>query len=372
MGNARRRLCCCGSPTTVDSACSMSGCEQSCTDGTGMELFDTPSGGTSTFAIDSVAGRSAPCYRMTSNQSGSPGVYSVVVFEDAIPYSLCSLSDLTICGEWLNSTVGNSLRIWPCLVQDGEVFVSPPPGVGNAYTNVTSTTSWTQVAGDLIQSDRLGYQKVTAYGSGTLTLSGYLDLTASASQAQIGFLVYSDGDTGVDYRAWLDNVCVQWDFLCSDGGCLPCRTDVLIECSTDFMTGLTGDCDKIQTVANTLLSGGVTVSHTRPWADSVGRVTWNYTGTEAVTGGSVSIDISLTCDAVAGGWLLNLIFGYTPTGLSQAHRTWAVSTAMADFTDCDTPFHPDSIDEHAGTDCMDSYNCCPTYADPADMTITPL
>lgn len=337
-----------------------------------MSLDSTPSGGTSTFAIDSVAGRTAPCYRLTSNQSGSAGVWSVVVFDDAIP-SLCSLVTLSICGEWLNSTVGNSLRIWPCLVQAGNVFVEPPPppGSGNAYTNVSSVSSWTAVTRNVIQSSRLGFLQVTVYGSGTLTLSGGVDLS---TDAQIGFLVYSDGDQDVPYRTWVDNVCVQWAFSCPVAECLPCREDLLIECSSDLVTGLSGDCAKIQTVVNTLFSGGVTVSSPLSYSDSVGRQDWQYLGTESVTGGDVEIDVNLTCDAVGGGWLMNIILNYTPTGGGSATEIlWLVVDLGDDFADCETTFHVDSIANHHEADCGSAGYCCPSgYADTTDLTITPL
>jgi len=298
------------------------------------------------------------------------------VFEDSIPYSLCSLSALSVCGEFLNSTVGNSLRVWPCLLQDGEVYVSPPPapGGGNAYENVTSTTSWTGVTRDIIQSYRLGYQKVTAYGLGTLTLGDGIDLTYTAPATQIGFLVYSDGDAGIDFETWIDNVCVQWDFSCPVAECLPCHEDILIECASDLVTGLSGDCAKIQTVVNTLFSGGVTVSSPLSYSDSVGRQDWQYLGTESVTGGTVGIEVNLTCDAVGGGWLLNIILDYTPTGGGSATEIlWLVVDLGDDFSDCETTFHVDSIANHYEADCGSAGYCCPSgYADTTDLTITPL
>lgn len=218
--------CCCGDPTGVDTACGVSGCTQLSTNGTGMNLNATPSGGTSSLVSPGSHGRPANGFTLQSTQSvGSSGTYSVIVFDDPLEKDYQCVSNLVLCAEFLNTNVSNSLRVWPCLVQGSDVFV-----LSSGYTSITSTTQWKRVTGTFTALSR--GDKVTAYNASSITTASTDPATTGTTYA--GFLIQARGSESVQYDAYFDNACLTVT--------LPCPYD---ECTAVSVTlsGFTADED---------------------------------------------------------------------------------------------------------------------------------
>lgn len=199
--------CCGGVPDGVDTACNMTGCTQSSTDGTGMSLDSNPAGGTSSLVTGGAFGRPANGFTLESTQSGgSSGTYSIILFDDPLTNQFQCLDSLTICGEFLNSDGANSLRVWPIIKQGSNVFV-----FSSSYTTVTATNQWTRSTVTFTQTNN--GDRVTAYNSSSISVTGATPNATATTYA--GFLVQARGSVGVQYDVYLDNVCVKETRACA-------------------------------------------------------------------------------------------------------------------------------------------------------------
>lgn len=207
MTRRREQAECCCVPTTVTpgGGCSMSGCTQSATSGTGISLDSNPAGGTSSLSTDADYGRPGPGFKLAATQTGgSGGTYSVVLFPTALTLAMkCIDKTSTICGEFLHTSSGTKLRVWACLVQGGGVFVR---GASN-YTDITDSTTWTAVS-DTFGWDRL-YKEVTVFGSTSVTVGSDIDDSIGSDDVYPGFLIQSQGTDDVEYDSYLDNICLK-------------------------------------------------------------------------------------------------------------------------------------------------------------------
>lgn len=365
--------CCCQQefpPDTVNVACSMDSCVLSSTDGTGMEFFGAIDGGTATFSADSIVGRPKPGYKLTSIQTGDAdtAARSVILLDEIIPYPLCSIKKLTICGEFLRGSLVSYLRVYPCIVQDDVVFVRQN-NADNPYTSVASTSSWTLVSQRVIDPLTGG---MSYFVHRSIDDYSYASRRPSGPDTKIGFLVLAKGtDPGENLDVWIDNVCVSVEFFCDDENTIHGHDDLLIECSSDFVTGLSdGDCSLFPSFVNDFLTAGVTVTTTDTYPQKLNDE-WYYSDTATVTGGTVDIVVQLTWDPLADGWLLYCAFDYISGGFA-AERLRFIIYYGNDL--CQFEFdHIELLDDHNCGSPGYSSLCCPSgYADPSDITITPL
>lgn len=340
--------CACGPPDAVDSPCDLSDCVQQSDDGTGMNLDSNPSGGTSTLSADPDWGRPGPGWKLAATQSGTGGTYSVVIFDDPIGHPLCGIDSGTICGEFLHRPSGTSLRVWPCAVQGGQVFV-----IGASdYETVSNPAMWQSVGATWTT-----FYEVTAYGDSSITTGSEIDRSDGAADIYLGFLIQSRGTDGVEYTSYFDNVCVEITYICPGSICLPCYENITIAVTGDVVSGGSGDCGKLVTQLNTLFGGGLVLT-------KGGTADWEYSDTASVTGGTVNELVYLTCVS-AGTWQLTVDFSFIPGGGGSPTSFLFLKWTFDDLADCGSPVSPTSVVNLA------SGSCNPTLNSPSLLTVEP-
>lgn len=322
--------CCCtdGDPPGVNTACGVSGCTQLSTDGTGMNLNATPSGGTSSLVSPGSHGRPANGFTLQSTQSvGSSGTYSVVVFDDPLEKDYQCVSNLVLCAEFLNTNASNSLRVWPCLVQGTDVFV-----LSSSYTSVTSTTQWTRVTRTFTALSR--GDKVTAYNANSIATSSTNPATTGTTHA--GFLIQARGSASVQYDAYFDNACLTVTTPCPYDECTAVSVTLSGFTAAEDYSYPYHDCDR-DPAAVSLINSLIDGTYLIPFWNKLGSTSeWRAGETLADwdVGSGVYVDISCTYDSSSGDPKIWIRTYWKPTDCSSTRPVHNVrySIARASFS----------------------------------------